>query len=117
MLEKQHNALKYQLQPFNSLIAELFDAKLDGLLTAFVQLAKNAHEGIDKLREDSTVFKQASMLQIEILKTRGESDKDMQAMMDRVIKEQGWESWVSDIVGRRDGYDFFDVRRYRPSVL
>ncbi|HKL59535.1 MAG TPA: hypothetical protein VJ863_06540, partial [Sphaerochaeta sp.] len=111
LLEKQHNALKYQLQPFNSLISEVFDAKLDGLLHAFIQLAKNAYEGIDKLREDSTVFKQASMLQLEILKSRGESGKDMQALMDRVIREQGWESWVADIVGRRDGYDLFDVRK------
>ena len=111
LLDKQHNALKYQLQPFNALIEEVFDAKLDGLLTAFVQLARNAHEGIDKLREDSTVFKQASMLQLELLKSRGESDKDTQALMDLVIREQGWESWVADIVGRRDGYDLFAVNK------
>ena len=67
-IAKQHNALKYQLQPFNSLVSEVFDAKLDGLLTAFVSLATNAHEGIDKLREDSTVFKQASLLQLEVMK-------------------------------------------------
>jgi len=111
LLEKQHNALKYQLQPFNSLIAEVFDAKLDGLLTAFAQLARNAHEGIDKLSDDSTAFKQASMSQLELLKSRSEPGSDMQELMDQVVREQGWEGWVSDIVGRRDGYDLFAVQK------
>ena len=84
LFPKQKNALKYQLQPFNALISEVFDAKLDGLLAAFVQLATNALEGIDKLREDSAVFKQASLLQLEVLKSRGESEQDMQVLMDQI---------------------------------
>jgi hypothetical protein len=36
----QYRALQYRLQPFNTLIAEVFPAKLDGLLQAFKTLAE-----------------------------------------------------------------------------
>ena len=38
--EEQYRALQYRLQPFNTLIGELFNAKLDGLLSAFKILAE-----------------------------------------------------------------------------
>ncbi|NCC13284.1 MAG: hypothetical protein EOM32_07900, partial [Spirochaetia bacterium] len=111
LLEQKFTSLRYQLQPFNALIGEVFPAKLDGLLSSFLVLAKRGVEGIDKLREDSTTFKQAGLLQVELLKSRGEDVSDLNKTMDRIIKEQGWETWVDDIVGRRDGYDLFDVLR------
>ncbi|MCK9546975.1 MAG: hypothetical protein RBS49_00880 [Sphaerochaeta sp.] len=39
-IEEQHRALQYRLQPFNTLISEVFPAKLDGLLSAFKSLAE-----------------------------------------------------------------------------
>ncbi|MFA7129672.1 MAG: hypothetical protein WC136_10925, partial [Sphaerochaeta sp.] len=111
LLPKQLNALKYRLQPFNALISKVFASQLDGLLAAFASLSENAFQGIARLRDDSTAFKQASMLQLELLKSHGEKVSDMQAAMDRIIREQGWESWVADIVGRRDGFDLFDVMK------
>ncbi|MDD3422898.1 hypothetical protein, partial [Sphaerochaeta sp.] len=109
LLEQTYTALRYRLQPFNALVGEVFPAKLDGLLSSFLTLAKRAVEGIDQLREDSATFKQASMLQLEMLKSRGENVDDLDAVMDRIIKEQGWESWIESIVERRDGYALFNV--------
>lgn len=39
-IEEQYRTLQYRLQPFNGLIAEIFPAKLDGLLLAFKTLAE-----------------------------------------------------------------------------
>ncbi|MEA4861125.1 MAG: hypothetical protein VB127_11615, partial [Sphaerochaeta sp.] len=111
LLEQKYTALRYQLQPFNALVGEVFPAKLDGLLSSLHSLARRGVEGIDTLREDSSTFKQAGLLQLELLKSRGEDVSDLNQTMDRIIKEQGWESWVDDIVGRRDGYALFDVLR------
>ncbi|MGE4467927.1 hypothetical protein, partial [Sphaerochaeta sp.] len=109
LLQQKLTALQYQLQPFNALVNQVFPAKLDGLLSAFLQLSKRAFEGIDSLLEDNTTFKQASMLQLEVLKSRGERIDDLEAVMNRIIKEQGWESWVESIVDRRDKFLLFDV--------
>ncbi len=111
LLEQTYTALRYQLQPFNALVGEVFPAKLDGLLSSFLTLARRAVEGIDQLREDSATFKQASMLQLEMYKSRGENVENLDAVMDRIIKEQGWESWIESIVERRDGFALFDVLR------
>ncbi len=111
LYKKKSAALSYRLQPFNELISLVFPCGLDSLIKAFVALGENAFDGIDKLKEDSTVFKQASMLQIELLKSNGEGEQDVKAMMDKVIKQQGWEPWIADIVGRRDGFDLFDVQK------
>jgi len=109
LLQQKLTALRYQLQPFNALVNQVFPAKLDGLLSAFLHLSKQAFEGIDSLLEDNATFKQASMLQLEVLKSRGERVDDLESVMNRIIKEQGWESWVESIVDRRDKFLLFDV--------
>lgn len=39
-IEEQYRTLQYRLQPYNSLIGEVFNAQLDGLLSAFRTLAE-----------------------------------------------------------------------------
>lgn len=103
------SVLHQRLLPFSEAIGQTFECGLDALLAAFTLIAHNAQEGIDKLREDCSVFKDSSMVQIERLRAELGAGPSMQELMERVIREQGWEGLVSNLVDRRDDFGLYDI--------
>ncbi len=92
----------------DSVIKEKYGTDSVTLVDQVYRIAKRGLEGIDRLSEESTIYKsevETLMAQKRSLDpTRIVTDEDL---MHEVIKENGWEGRVSRLAGERDDFDLF----------
>ena len=89
-------------------VTERFGTDVRSLIDGMYKVAVNAVEGIDKLTDDFSLYK-AEMLLTMAQKRTDDRYKEMSDddLRDMIVKENGWESRVKDLQGRRDDFDLF----------
>ena len=89
-------------------VSERFGTDVRSLIDGMYKVAVNAVEGIDKLTDDFSLYK-AEMLLTMAQKRTDDRYKEMSddELRDMIVRENGWESRVKDLQGRRDDFDLF----------
>jgi hypothetical protein len=105
-------SLRLSLQPFNDAISQTFTGGLDGLLTAFSALVTQGRTGLDTLEADSRVYKKDMEQKLKELRALTDTYAEEKELVDQVVRCEHWEERVRSLLGRRDGYDLYEVTRY-----
>ncbi|MFA6774631.1 MAG: hypothetical protein WCR76_00015 [Sphaerochaetaceae bacterium] len=111
-IQYRKRALHFSLQPFNDAISQTFDCGLDGIINALSTLMANGRTGLDTLRDDGSAYKRDMEGKVNELKALNETYADEKDLLDHVVKKEHWENRVQSLIGRRDGYDLYEVTRY-----
>jgi len=111
-IQSKVRTLHFSLQPFNDAISKTFDCGLDGLVEAFSILFANGKTGLDTLRSDSSAYKNDMQEKLKELRALTGTYGDEKTLIDQVVKREHWENRIQSMVGRRDGYDLYDVSLY-----
>jgi hypothetical protein len=101
------------LAPHNEVLNELFGISTNGIIDAVQTIQDSLTRGIAKVMEDFREFQQVTTLDIEkkIKGMNSISEDALPNIMEQVIKENGWEEWRDDVLGRLLGLDMFDLQK------
>lgn len=109
------------LTPHDEIIQELFGISVAELLESFKNIFDSLSRGVIKAGEELRKFQTVTtpILLEKIEKAGDVKNDDLPRLMEEVIKENQWEEWRNDVLGRFFGSDLFNLQKITtiPEVL
>ncbi len=101
------------ISPHSNIINELFGITAEQLIDEILKIQYALTKGIIDAGLELKEFQQVTMEILESrLKGKEEIDENnLQKLMAEIIRDNGWEQWQSDVIGRFFGLDLFDLEK------
>lgn len=103
--------LRDLLLPHNDIVKELFNLSVDEFIKGIEQIQASLSEGLPKVTEELRNFQKITTEALEKKLPHVNADESLPELMQKVIKENNWQSWQESVFGRFLKFDLFDVQK------